>query len=301
MDDLDGLSLRQLRLFVVLYRRQHLGEAAAELSITQSAASRRLAVLEQRLGQRLFLRHARRIVPTDAADTFLRYAEAALRKLRAGLDVMRGTGPARDPLRIGALPSVESAVLPQVVIAMRTRLPALPLRVDTGTGDQLLPRLRSGALDALIGRMPMLGDSLRFERLYEDRLQFFVWPQHPLTNGAPTLADLLRFPMIMPPPSAVIRPAIEDFFASRGAAMPPDVIEIASPLIVAPLLQMTDAVWAISQGAAYGLGLAALRFDTLDTVGAIGLTTRADDGDSTELQILSDVLKRLATGDTLAV
>ncbi|MDJ1006205.1 MAG: LysR substrate-binding domain-containing protein [Paracoccaceae bacterium] len=291
MDDLGGLSMRQLRLFVVLHRRLHMGEAAAELSITQSAASRRLAELEAALGEKLFRRQGRGLVPTAAGDTFLRYAEAALRKLGSGLRALSQAEPAQAPLRIGALPSVESALMPRVVTALRERLRNLPLRVDTGTGDQMLPRLRAGALDALIGRMPVLGESLRFWPLYEDRLQFFARPDHPLTQGSPTPADLLDYPLVLPPPSAVIRPAIEDFFASRGAVMPRDVTEIASPLIVAPLLRATDAVWGISQGAAHGLGLAQLGFDTVDTVGAIGLTIRVEDNDSTELQILLDVLR----------
>ncbi|KAA8997375.1 LysR family transcriptional regulator [Affinibrenneria salicis] len=59
-------SLYALRAFEVAARTQSFTQAAAQLSITQSAVSRHVKTLEQHLGCRLFERHGPRLRLTDA-------------------------------------------------------------------------------------------------------------------------------------------------------------------------------------------------------------------------------------------
>jgi len=58
--------LDALRGFVAASRRLSITAAAADLCLTQSAVSRQIQALEERLGVQLFIRNSRSIALTDA-------------------------------------------------------------------------------------------------------------------------------------------------------------------------------------------------------------------------------------------
>ncbi|MFO1295143.1 MAG: LysR family transcriptional regulator [Rubrivivax sp.] len=104
------LRTRQLLLAAALGRERHLGRAAAELGISQPAATRLLQELEETLGARLFERNARGMTPTPAGEVLVRYARqvlndfgAARRELAALAAGLHGT------LRVGSVPSAAAA------------------------------------------------------------------------------------------------------------------------------------------------------------------------------------------------
>lgn len=111
MDNLTGISLRQLRCFAVTCESRSVAQAARTLGITQSVASRRISELDVRIGATLFDRVGRRMEPTVA---------------------------------IGALPSVSGTLVPEALLSLQSVWPRLQMRVETGTGDHLLQQLRIG-------------------------------------------------------------------------------------------------------------------------------------------------------------
>ena len=81
LDDVPALMrlrTRQLLLAASLGRERHLGRAAAELGISQPAATRLLQELEETLAARLFERQARGMTPTAAGEALVRYARQML-------------------------------------------------------------------------------------------------------------------------------------------------------------------------------------------------------------------------------
>lgn len=283
MDLLASITLKHLRCFVETYHTHSVADAAEALGITQSAASRRITDLETLLATQLFTRAGRRLVPNVTAGLLLRHAEAALQKLGTGLDLIAGAGgPARPTLVVGALPTVAATLVPQAVLQLRAAVPDLLIRIETGSGDQLLPRLRSGHLDGVVGRMAAVEHiaGLRFDPLFMDRLAFVARVGHPLSHGKFPASALSRFPVIMPPEQAVIRPVVDRFLAARGIGLPDDRIETTAEAVATAILRETDAIWIISRGvaeAAVAEGrLVFLPVDTTDTIGSIGLMQRSD-------------------------
>lgn len=298
MDSLDGLSLRQLRCFLATCESRSVVQAARALGITQSAASRRIADLEARIGTPLFDRAGRRMEPTAAAAPLRAAAEAALTGLRHGVEATRGD--LREAVAIGALPSVAGTLVPQALLSLQKAWPRLHLRVETGTGDHLLQQLRSGALDVVIGRMgsPSALAELSFAPLYRDRLGAFVRPGHPLTRGDIQAPSLFDYPMILPPASAVVRATVDAFLLARGIPLSPVRIEKADPEIATALLVETNAIWFIARDVgitrvAAGV-LDILPVETDDTLGDTGLTIRASDPPSTALRDVLAALRAVA-------
>src|SRR5205823_3000296 len=100
---------------------------------------------------------------------------------------LAGAGePAAAPVRVGALPTVASVLLPDAVARLRLRHPRVGVQVRSGPNRHLLEALRAGELDLVIGRMaePATMRGVSFELLYAESLAVVVHPEHPLTRQA---------------------------------------------------------------------------------------------------------------------
>ncbi|MQY06640.1 LysR family transcriptional regulator [Actinomadura macrotermitis] len=199
------LDLAQVRAFVAVAGTRHFGHAAAELSLTQQALSKRVARLEELLGVRLlerghgtvtlspagegFLEPARRaLAAADAAVTAARSAESPLRvdvwghlydPARTVSEVVGG-GPPVDLGRARDLPAVLSALLRGEVDAGFGRVH----RTGVARQDALARRVvRLEPVDAVLGAAHPLADAaqLRPDDLRGSRLLF------------PAAADRLEF------------------------------------------------------------------------------------------------------------
>jgi DNA-binding transcriptional LysR family regulator len=90
-------SLDLLRGFESAARHLNFTKAADELFLTQSAVSRQIQALEERLGVRLFLRKRRGLALTVEGDHLFRAVQGALRLVQDALDSLQ---PAVDAQRV---------------------------------------------------------------------------------------------------------------------------------------------------------------------------------------------------------
>src|SRR4051794_41408294 len=86
------LKLRHLQLFMALDEHRNLHRAAANLNLSQPAASKLLSDFEEALGFPLFERHARGIEPNRYGELMIRHARVILSEL-----AVAGTGRACPP------------------------------------------------------------------------------------------------------------------------------------------------------------------------------------------------------------
>src|SRR6476619_4743791 len=97
-----GLDLRHLRYFVALSECLSFTRAAQRVHVTQSTLSHQIRQLEDELGRPLFERLGKRVLLTEAGETFLGYADKALRQVDQGVgDLLRAQGELSGALRIG--------------------------------------------------------------------------------------------------------------------------------------------------------------------------------------------------------
>src|SRR2546429_5259869 len=82
-----------LRSFEVAARHLSLSAAASELNVTPAAVSQQVRLLELRLGEKLLLRHARRLRLTLAGEALVPVFRESFERLAHALcDVFRGCG-----------------------------------------------------------------------------------------------------------------------------------------------------------------------------------------------------------------
>jgi LysR family pca operon transcriptional activator len=296
------IKFRHLQTFLEVARQSSVSKAAEVLALTQPAVTRTIRELEEALGVRLFEKEGRGIRISRFGEVFLKHAGSSVAALRQGVDsiqlALRSEGP---PVRIGALPTVSARVMPDAVAAFLSENTGSPIKIVTGENSVLLEQLRLGELDLVVGRLapPEMMIGLSFEPLYSENVIFAVRAEHPLlTKPRFSLDELRNYTILMPTRAAVIRPFVDRFLISNGVAELPVQIETVSDAFGRAYIRAHDAIWIISEGAVAndvrdGRTLA-LPIDTSETVGSVGLTTRAGSDHSLPLAIFMQSVRAVA-------
>jgi LysR family pca operon transcriptional activator len=296
------VKFRHLQCFLEIARQQSVVKAAAALSVTQPAVSKTIRELEDLLGVALFERRGRGVVLTRFGEVFLRYAGASVTALRQGIDsITQARARGGMAIKIGALPTVATTVMPLAVQLFKQENIGTVVRVVTGQNSVMLSQLRTGDLDLVVGRLadPELMTGLSFEHLYSERVSLAVRPGHPLLGMNPfDLTSIGRYTVLMPTEGSIIRPLVDRFLITNGIASLPDQIETVSMAFGRRYTRTSDAVWIISRGViledlAEGV-LAELPVDTETTTGPVGLTTRADIPPSLPAVMLMQTIREAA-------
>lgn len=250
-----NLKLRHLQLLVVLDDLRHLGRAAAALNVTPPAASLTLAELERGLALKLFERTPRGVVPNSYGECLIRYARVVLSALGEARDELQALqAGSAGKVSVGALPAVTPGLMPQALLLMKKQAPHTRVIVHEGPMDALLPELRRGALDLVVGRLvPSDGaGDLSDEELDPGTTALVVSREHPLVmrRGPVSWADLAGHPWVLPPVGSLQREPLEDALREQGCALPVNIIETLSVHVVVGYLQSSDAIGLLSQLAA---------------------------------------------------
>jgi LysR family pca operon transcriptional activator len=294
-----SLKLRHIRAFLDIAADGTLSAVARAQGITQPALSRTLAELEDLLDQPLFLRQGRRLILTESGTLFRRHALAALQSLEAGVAAIRpGQGGA---IRVGVLPTVATRFFPQVVLRFRAVRPDVMLSIETGPHHYLIRLLREGAIDLMIGRLPAASEmsGLSFEHLYEEDVVLVARADHPLPHLS--LSEVLAtVPLILPPATALIRPAVDAYLASLGLNGVKPAVETVSLALGRGICLQSDAMWFISRGVVIedlASGVMAERATGARFLsGAVGITRRQGDPPS-GLSVLAGIAHAVARPD----
>ncbi|MBR0681148.1 LysR family transcriptional regulator [Roseomonas eburnea] len=124
-------SLNGVRAFEAAARTGSFVAAAAELNVTPAAVSRLVRLLEERLGLPLFERHANRLTPTAAGETYragLTPALDTLARLTAEVVARRGA----PVLTVGVGPTFAIRWLIPRLAAFTRQHPGIEVRIATG-------------------------------------------------------------------------------------------------------------------------------------------------------------------------
>lgn len=300
------IKLRHLQAFLELAKRRSFVRAAESLAITQPALSKAIRELEDNLGTPLFDRGPQGVSLNQAGLTLLRHAGPALRTLDEGLTAIGEVSGRERWVRVGALSTVESRLVPLAIERLHARFDDIGVRVDSGPSAYLLSRLRGGALDLVVGRMTAareIGD-LAFEHLYYEPLVVAVRAGHPLAGRAPPiLARLADYPWILPPPQTTLRQQVDSFCVQHGLRRPGRVMETLSLAISRRYVLDGEALW-IAPREAVDEDVAAGRLVLLDVGlerqgGSVGLCLNTSMQPKLTVEAFCEALREVAGGERL--
>lgn len=148
--------ITELRTFIAVTRHGTFAAAGERLGLTQSAVSSQIKRLEESLGFALFDRTRRAATLNAAGATTLARAEELL-ALFAKLGDLPDDGSDGGLLRIGAIASVQSSLLPRALVPLRQKYPTLRLSLVPGVSMHLMDQLDAGEIDMAITIRPPFG------------------------------------------------------------------------------------------------------------------------------------------------
>ncbi len=296
------IKFRHLQTFVEVARQKSVMKAAELLHVSQPAVTKTIRELEGVLGVEVFERDGRGIKITRYGEVFLKHAGAALTALRQGLDSVTqeriGDAP---PIRIGALPTVSTRIMPRAMQLFLKENTWSRLKIVTGENAVLLEQLRVGDLDLVVGRLagPEKMTGFSFEHLYSEQVVFAVRAGHPLLKARQSHFNALSdYTVLMPTRASIIRPFVEGLLIANGVPSLPNQIETVSDSFGRAFVRASDAIWIISAGVVANDiddgALAVLPIDTSETKGPVGLTMRNDAVPSLPLSILMQTIREAA-------
>ncbi len=296
------LKPRQLHLLVALDDLRHLGRVASRLHVSQPAVSLALAQLEKGLGFRLFDRNAKGVVPNSYGVCLIRQARAVLACLAQAHDELQALQSGfAGKVTVGALPAMTPGLLPRALAALKQAAPQTRAVVHEGSMEALLPELRRGAIDLIVGRLtqPEGSEDLGQEALYAGNNVVVVGRHHPLARReALTWADLLPYPWVLPPVGSLSREPLENALRRHGITPPEDAIETLSVHVITGYLQLSAALGLLAQPVArhyVRLGwLAQLPLTLPDPLRPIGMSWNRHQARAPALQTLMDCLRQAA-------
>ena len=161
------MDLDLLRTFVAIHRTGTLTAAAAQLGRAQPTVTAQLRTLERELGQQLFERVPRGVVPTAVADELVaRVAPHVDALARTAERVAAPDDPFRRPVHVAG-PAELTAV--RVLPALSPLVEhGLRLRVTTGLTDDLLVGLPAGRFDLVVATTRPRGRETRVVPLVDE-------------------------------------------------------------------------------------------------------------------------------------
>jgi DNA-binding transcriptional LysR family regulator len=183
------------RLSVFQAVAEHLSftKAARLLHISQPAVTQHIKMLEEEVGQSVFLRGTNGIALTGTGALLLQHARQVLRLDEEVLQRIRGKkGIIKGRIIIGATTTIGQYLLPEWLVQSRRLWPELQLTVKGGNTEEIVEAALDRKLDLGLveGRCQRVG--LQAECFLNDEIICVASARHPLTRGQPLSAAILK-------------------------------------------------------------------------------------------------------------
>jgi DNA-binding transcriptional LysR family regulator len=151
-------SLKQLRLLLSISEHKGLVRAARRMKLSQSAASHALATLEKNVGVALVTRDRGMLQLTETGKRLLPHVRqicASITSIRTEISGLSGlqTGS----LRLAAVPSLASTILPPLMGEFSSRFPGVEISLFEGTDPEVVEWVRTHAADVGYSTLPVPG------------------------------------------------------------------------------------------------------------------------------------------------
>jgi LysR family nitrogen assimilation transcriptional regulator len=203
------MDLKQLEYFITVVEKGSFSKAAIYLNLAQPSISRKVALLEDELGQRLLERTGRGVRPTEAGQTLLVHAKLMIDTAAAATFQIKEMSTAVSGKVIVGLPHrVAEGLCVPLVHEFRKRMPHAMISVVEGLSVSLRDGLINGRIDLAVLFDPPPTPLLSYEKLMREKL-ILIAPDHYPLKSQISMAELANFPMILPGQSNPIRNLVE--------------------------------------------------------------------------------------------
>lgn len=215
------MDFNQLLAFIVAAEQQSFSKAAEQLHLSQSAISKRIALLENYLDVILFERYGQRIQLSEAGKALLPDAREIINKAQAmkhhsEMSKTSITGK----LRIATSHHIGLYRLPSILRQFTRHYPDVQLNMHFTDSEIAYNEINQGLFDLAIATLPEKTNLMVTTiPLWQDELLIMLPQNHPLSQkNKLTLQDLANFPAILPDKDTFTRQIIDRFFSQNNCS-----------------------------------------------------------------------------------
>jgi DNA-binding transcriptional LysR family regulator len=214
------MDLRQLEILQAIAETGSFTACGRKLHVSQSAISRQILLLEEELGEPLFLRVGRQVRMTPAAESLVQLGKRVFLDVRDTVGAITDrTRDLRGTLRLSGGMTVCLYVFPPLLKHLRRVHPNLDVRLMVATAGRSVQEIRAGRIDAGLLTLPMDDADMITVPVLREELLLVTTPTHALARRRKVAPrDLAGLPFILFEPGSATRKVIDNFFASQSLA-----------------------------------------------------------------------------------
>ena len=218
------MDLRQLEILQAIAETGSFTACGRKLHVSQSAISRQIALLEEELGEPLFLRVGRQVRMTPAAEALVKLGQRVFLDVHDTVDsITDRTRELRGTLRLSGGMTVCLYIFPTLVKQLKRSHPKLDVRMMVATAGRSVEEIRTGHVDAGLLTLPVDEPDLVTLPVLREELLLVTMPQHPLAKRKTiTAQDLAGEPFVLFEAGSGTRRVIDRFFL--GENVEPNVV-----------------------------------------------------------------------------
>jgi LysR family transcriptional activator of nhaA len=213
---MEWLNYHHLLYFWTVVREGSVSKAAEKLRLSQPTISAQVRMLEQTIGERLFLRRGRTQLLTDVGRTVYRYADEIFGLGRELLETLDGRPPGRVmPLTIGVANAVPKLIVHRLLRPAIEQPATIRLICREDNAEQLVAQLASYALDVVIASAPApahLPMKVFNHLLGESTISLFAPAPLAARLRRRFPASLNQAPLLVPTTNSPLRRALDEWF-----------------------------------------------------------------------------------------
>jgi LysR family pca operon transcriptional activator len=251
------VSLRHLRLILVLEKERSITKTAERMCISQAAVSKTRTEIEKGIGAPLFEWFGHRLEVTEVGKYVLRSARRIVAELECLSDefALLNSG-LQGTLSIGTRTVSGAPFLTRVAADFKRQYPAVTIEMDDADVTSLAERLSNGSISLLFSRFDtsLANASIEAHPILSDRNVVIASPNHPLAGTRRVgWAELVEQAWCLTPSGFVGRFAREHLsahLAKERLKFPTNLIETQSLLLLMARFQAGDFLTLLPEGVA---------------------------------------------------
>lgn len=181
----EDLTLRKIQIFLAFMRCGSLSKTATEMQISNVSVHKALHSLENSLRCPLFKNEGRNLIPLKSAYVLQEHAQKIVQDIVTTVNKTReAAGFAAKVLHLGSLYSLTVNTIPNVISRLKLRRGELDIQLLLSSNLDLVKKLKTTELDAIIVALNQTTFDPDFESLamFEDNIYLAVNKNSPLST-----------------------------------------------------------------------------------------------------------------------
>ncbi|WP_312099901.1 LysR family transcriptional regulator [Acinetobacter venetianus] len=181
----EDLTLRKIQIFLAFMRYGNLSKTAAEMQISNVSVHKALHSLENSLRCPLFKNEGRNLIPLKSAYVLQENSQKIIQDIVTAVNKTReAAGFAAKVLHLGSLYSLTVNTIPNVISGLKLRRGELDIQLLLSSNLDLVKKLKTTELDAIIVALNETTSDADFESLamFQDDIYLAVNKNSPLAS-----------------------------------------------------------------------------------------------------------------------